>query len=395
MIDIGFNDIKEIFSEATKQGDKLESFNSDTGTFDTLQIGVGDLSFKIDEQGLWLGADKFEDSSFNIDMSGNVYMKASGGTSYLLLDSENSKIVVNNGTEDVITIGKQVDDSYGIDFANGVLEGAWIVAESITADQIQTNAIITRTINAEAITTAKIDAEAVTTTKIDAEAVTTAKIDAEAVTTAKIDAEAVTAAKIDANTITANEIHAKTITAGEITDLSLTNSLIANTTIEHGKIASVSATTISTGTLYVGTGSKASAIILDQADALGGNAYLRWSGGSQMWVDGNEYMGFRSEGERYYFYTGVSGSENLDLYIGTTINANIKLIVGALTGTTANTEPLQVGSGVIEQHISLYGYLTFYSEATGHTNNSLYRYGTVLRYKNSAGTVYSIDMTAV
>ena len=272
MVDIGFNDIKEIFNKATEQGNQLESFNSDTGTFDTLQIGVGSRSFKIDEQGLWLGADQFENANFYVDMSGNVYMKASTGDSYLLLDSKNSKIVVNDGTEDVITIGKQADDSYGIDIANGKLEGAWIVADSITATQIAADTITATEIAADTITTTEIKAGTIEASDIKTNTITATQIAAGAVDTDELAADAVTASKID------------------VIDLAAINADLGDVTA---------------GILTV-SGGASSYITIEKGGAANSNANLRFAGGSQIWSDTDDYLGLKSSGNKIYIYLGTT-----------------------------------------------------------------------------------------
>ena len=104
-MDIGFRDIKEIVDTATEQGEGFQALRSTEGDFSTLKIGVGDSSFKVDQQGMWLGADQFEDAPFRIYINGNIYMEASSGTGYLLIDAENSRIIVNDGTNDRVLIG--------------------------------------------------------------------------------------------------------------------------------------------------------------------------------------------------------------------------------------------------------------------------------------------------
>ena len=302
MVDIGFNDIKEIFNKATEQGNQLESFNSDTGTFDTLQIGVGSRSFKIDEQGLWLGADQFENANFYVDMSGNVYMKASTGDSYLLLDSKNSKIVVNDGTEDVITIGKQADDSYGIDIANGKLEGAWIVADSITATQIAADTITATEIAADTITTTEIKAGTIEASDIKTNTITATQIAADTITTTEIKAGTIEASDIKTNTITATQIAAGAVDTDELAADAVTASKI-----DVIDLAAINADLgdVTAGILTV-SGGASSYITIEKGGAANSNANLRFAGGSQIWSDTDDYLGLKSSGNKIYIYLGTT-----------------------------------------------------------------------------------------
>ena len=104
-MDIGFKDIKEIVDRGITEGGGFRSLRSDEGDFQTLKIGAGDQSFKVDRQGLWLGADQFEDAPFRIYINGNIYMQAASGSGYLLIDAENSRIIVNDGTNDRVLMG--------------------------------------------------------------------------------------------------------------------------------------------------------------------------------------------------------------------------------------------------------------------------------------------------
>lgn len=97
----------------------------------TAQIGMGFGSkvFRADEQGIWLGAKKFADAPFSVDMEGNTvassltisgYLTNAGsnqalsgsilvgtgsGGSSVLIDGANNRIVVHDGTTNRIVIG--------------------------------------------------------------------------------------------------------------------------------------------------------------------------------------------------------------------------------------------------------------------------------------------------
>ena len=295
-MDIGFNDIKEIVQQGVVEGKQFTSLRSDEGDFQTMKIGSGDKSLKIDEQGIWAGTNQFESADFYIDMNGNMYMKAATGDSYLLLDSDNSKIVVNDGTENVITMGKQADGSYGIDIANGKLEGAWIVADSITASQIAANTITATEIAADTITTTEIKAGTIEASDIKTDTITATQIATGAIDTSELAADAVTASKIDVDNLAAIKANLGTVTAGIIN--------------------------------FSGSGSNY--ILLPYGSSTTG--HLRWgNNNNKMWVDSNGYMGQQASGGRMYFYLSTSvymllqsSTHSANIYATTTFTRDLK-----------------------------------------------------------------------
>lgn len=72
----------------------------------TLQVGSGDVAMKVSREGLHLGADKFEDAPFSVDMLGRMILQALGGSGeYLLIDAVNNRIIVHDGTNNRVVIG--------------------------------------------------------------------------------------------------------------------------------------------------------------------------------------------------------------------------------------------------------------------------------------------------
>lgn len=91
----------------------------------SLQIGAGNIAFKADQSGIWLGADRFIDAPFSVDMNGNIianslglgnYLTKAGtsqnmtgsinvGSSAVLIDGVNGRIVINDGSTNRIVIG--------------------------------------------------------------------------------------------------------------------------------------------------------------------------------------------------------------------------------------------------------------------------------------------------
>ncbi len=93
-----------------------------------LQVGgLGTKVFKADESGIWLGASKWADAPFRVDMSGNMVASSAvfgqyiskAGTSQALtgdfnlndsnvkIDGANKRILINDGSNDRILIGYQ------------------------------------------------------------------------------------------------------------------------------------------------------------------------------------------------------------------------------------------------------------------------------------------------
>ena len=122
-----FNDIpdREIQSTTDFYGqDLLDNVGS-------IKIGAGSKAFKADESGIWLGANKFADAPFSVDLDGNViatsidlsnYLDKSAtneqvsgtirlgtgtGAASIILDGANKRIIVNDGTHDRVLIGYQ------------------------------------------------------------------------------------------------------------------------------------------------------------------------------------------------------------------------------------------------------------------------------------------------
>jgi len=90
-----------------------------------MQIGSGAKVFRGDESGIWLGAKKFADAPFSVDMLGNVVASSGAFGQYIsktgtaqnmtgsinvannrvLIDGVNGRIVVHDGTTNRVVIG--------------------------------------------------------------------------------------------------------------------------------------------------------------------------------------------------------------------------------------------------------------------------------------------------
>ena len=92
-----------------------------------IQMGYGSKVFRADEQGIWLGAKRFVDAPFSVDMEGNIiattlslgnYISKTDtgqnvtgdfqlGASNMVLDGNNKRILINDGTNNRVLIGFQ------------------------------------------------------------------------------------------------------------------------------------------------------------------------------------------------------------------------------------------------------------------------------------------------
>lgn len=127
----------------------------------------------------------------------------------------------------------------------GSLSGARLVAQSVLADAIASNAVTAVKIAANAVTAVKLAANAVTAEKINAGAVATEKLAALAVTAEKLAAGSVIADKIAANAITAEKI-----AAGAITALSVAAGALSAANLEIGNMGDDLAPAIASGSIW-------------------------------------------------------------------------------------------------------------------------------------------------
>lgn len=99
-----FNDVErnDIQSSQTVAGqDDLRSVGA-------LQVGYGARAFKGDDSGIWLGANKFADAPFKVDMDGNIYVESADGK--LVIDATNNRIVIYDASGiPRVLLGYQLD----------------------------------------------------------------------------------------------------------------------------------------------------------------------------------------------------------------------------------------------------------------------------------------------
>ena len=215
------------------------------------------------------------------------------GSKQIRLDGRRGTMVWNDGTQDVVTLGKLPSGSFGIDIAEGQISGDSIVANSITSDQIA----------AGTITADNIEAGTITATEIADATITNAKL---------VDAT-IEAAKIKDSTITGAKIVDSTITSGKIS-------------VDNLAAISASLGNVTAGVLTVNGGSS-SYITIARGTSSGSNANLRFSGGGKIWEDSSNHMGIMAENDLYIYRDGTT-------------------LVAYFTGTEAHIyDDLLIGSG--------------------------------------------------
>jgi hypothetical protein len=108
-----------------------------------LQVGSGNIVFRADQSGIWLGAARFADAPFSVDMDGHV-------------------------TADSITLTGFIPTGGALtDIGAGNITNTYIGANAIATNNIIANAVVASKIATDAVTASKIEAGAVTATKIN------------------------------------------------------------------------------------------------------------------------------------------------------------------------------------------------------------------------------------
>lgn len=119
-----FNDVNN--KSITASSDVVNTSLLDNIT--SMKIGTGAQCFKADQySGIWLGANKFADAPFSVDLDGNVIASTLNLTGYLsktvsgqtltgtiflgenniILDGTNKRILINDGANNRVLIGYQ------------------------------------------------------------------------------------------------------------------------------------------------------------------------------------------------------------------------------------------------------------------------------------------------
>ena len=275
------------------------------GVFRSLRVGVAAKAFHVQEYGLWLGAEKFNDAPFKVDMDGNVEL-----TGYIQVGGAADDI--NTGT---VTVdgGKITANTITADqIAANTISANEIAADAIVAEAIASDVLLTRHFKARQIEAGHIKVNAITANEIDANTITADEIKSDAIETRHLKSDTIETKHIKTNQITTNRINNKAVDGNKIDDLAITN----------GHIHSLSASKLTAGTISVGGASQPGALTIQQT-AIGGTSYLTWRGGStirgRMAADSSGYLWLRGEGTsstngRIYLYCENSLHMMLERY---------------------------------------------------------------------------------
>jgi len=219
-------------------------------------------------------------------------------------------LTVSDGAKNTVEIGK-IGSEYGIKIVNSAGNTIVFADGHITADGITTG-----TLDASVVNVTNINATNINTGTLNASVVNVENIDADEITTGTLDADRIASRSLDADKIKSHDITADELSTGELITQS---AQIGSAVITSAHIDSIDAGKISTGTLdaitinlngvdlsgYLGIGGTGQpSRILAQQSEEDQTGFYTFSGGSKIWEDSNEYMGFKSIGERFYFYTG-------------------------------------------------------------------------------------------
>lgn len=72
-----------------------------------MAVGNGDTAMHADESGLWLGAERFADARFSVDMNGNLTISSATSGARIIISAVNKNILVHDGTNYRVLIGFQ------------------------------------------------------------------------------------------------------------------------------------------------------------------------------------------------------------------------------------------------------------------------------------------------
>lgn len=206
---------------------------------------------------------------------------------------------VNDGTRNRVEIGK-INGDYGIRIVNNA------GVEIVFADgHISATGITTGTLDASKITVTNLSASSINTGTLDCSLLTVTNLSADSITTGTLNGENVAIENLDASNITTGNLSADRVSGGT---LDFDNISVAHLSADYITAGTLNAITISlngcdlSGYLGVGGANQPTYLTIARDDSSGGNAYLRWAGGSKMWSDTSNRIGINSLGSPMYIY---------------------------------------------------------------------------------------------
>lgn len=358
MVNSGFVDVRPL---ETSSGEVARESLSNTfppltteGMFNNLQVGVGNYVFHVSEEGMWLGAEKFEDAPFKVSMDGTTTIGGGSiaGALYVGEAAEDINTHTTTISGNRITTGTITADQIGV----GAIVASKIASGTITSEKIGAGQILAVNIAAGTIAATHIATGTITGTQLADGSVSDVKIANATISGGKIQNGTITGTNIAGGTITGTNIAGGTITGANIAGGTISGANIVNATITNTHIANVSADKLTAGTIYVGYSGRPGTIVLNRN---GTDGFLTWTGGNKIWSDGSQYMGLMANGERFYFYTGgviyalFQRYQQASFYTGISASGARSYIYGGLTvsdtGATIN------GGTVVNNGLTLSG----------------------------------------
>lgn len=101
-----------------------------------LQVGMGDTVMRVDQQGLWLGAERFADAPFSVDMDGNVIASNITLGGYVPTGGAAADVNANSGTVNANKINAA--NLSAISANLGTITAGTITGVTITGGTLQT-----------------------------------------------------------------------------------------------------------------------------------------------------------------------------------------------------------------------------------------------------------------
>lgn len=307
-----------------------------------ISIGSGSKSFRADSSGIWMGADKWEEAPFRVDMNGNMTASSANltgsgyskvvtfaqatiptsvaiGDLWVDTDNENRIYRAESVGANEIKAGEWVDvsDSFHLEKVGGSYTTTLLTAAKVQIFPTTDIGIRAYASNGTSVvfqvdvgganvgdvlignyaggygvlwdqSAGKLYVKGdVVAGNIDAARISSGTLSASRIPS--LSAEKITSGYLSASRIEAGSLNASVIGAGTINASTIT-------------VTNLNASNINKGTLNVGASGKVSQIIIDQNSQ--GNAYLRFgsSSGSRIWCDTNGYIGMNALGGEMYFY---------------------------------------------------------------------------------------------
>lgn len=103
---MSFRDTKDLDTEARVNKTERSAVRNipEKGSFKEFEAGAGNLTFKMDKRGIWLGDQLMENAPFSVDMKGNISIRASSLTqdaSIRFYDADGN-LAIFIGYEDIV-----------------------------------------------------------------------------------------------------------------------------------------------------------------------------------------------------------------------------------------------------------------------------------------------------